>query len=194
MSELRDPYEPMAPEANGRGPADVIARAREALAPVRDALEKAGFYAYGTIDEENRWVISADDEAGHVDVRVGPDGYQLELWATVPGLFSEEENDFRRRAMERLARMTIPAVQQGFLSPHQSAWWDETEGGPGARIRYELPFTAAAQTGARPSRSRHAVSCPSDRGWRAGWRPAHWERTRSRPGALGTPRSPHRSL
>ena len=76
MSELRDPYEPMASEANGLGPADVIARARETLAPVRDALERAGFYAYGTIDDENRWVISADDEAGHVDVRVGPDGYQ----------------------------------------------------------------------------------------------------------------------
>jgi hypothetical protein len=147
MSELGDPYEPMAPEANGLGPADVIARAREALAPVRDALERAEFYAYGTIDEENRWVISADDEAGHVDVRVGTDGYQLDLWATVPGLFSDEENDVRRRAMERLARMTIPAVQQGFLAPHQSAWWDETEGGPGARIRYELPFTAADQTG-----------------------------------------------
>ena len=130
MSELRDPYEPMATEANGLGPADVIARAREALAPVRDALERAGFYAYGTIDDENRWVISADDEAGHVDVRVGPDGYQLELWATAPGLFSEEENDFRRRAMERLARMTIPAVQQGFLAPHQSAWWDETRRRP----------------------------------------------------------------
>jgi hypothetical protein len=147
LSELRDPYEPIATEANGLGPADVIARAREALAPARDALERAGFYAYGTIDDENRWVISADDEAGHVDVRVGPDGYQLELWATVPGLFSEEENEFRRRAMERLARMTIPGVQQGFLSPHQFAWWDESEGGPGARIRYELHFTAADQTG-----------------------------------------------
>jgi hypothetical protein len=147
MSELGDPYEPMATEANGLGPADVIARAREALAPVRDALERAGFYAYGTIDEENRWVISADDEAGHVDVRVGPDGYQLEIWSTVPGLCCGEENVCRRRAMERLARMTIPAVQQGFLASHQSAWWDETEGGPGARIRYDLPFTAADQIG-----------------------------------------------
>jgi hypothetical protein len=147
MNELRDPYEPMATEANGLDPAGVIARAREALAPVRDALERAGFYAYGTIDDENRWVISADDEAGHVDVRVGPDGYQLDLWATVPGLFSEEENDFRRRAMERLARMSIPGVQQGFLAENQSAWWDEPEGGPGARIRYELPFTAADHTG-----------------------------------------------
>jgi hypothetical protein len=81
-------------------------------------------------------------------VRVGPDGYQLDLWATLPGLFSEEENDFRRRAMERLARMSLPAVRQGFLAPHQDAWWDETEGGPAVRIRYELPFTAAEQAGA----------------------------------------------
>ena len=63
------------------------------------------------------------------------------------GSLQREENDFRRRAMERLARMTIPAVRQGFLAPHQFAWWDESEGGPGARIRYELPFTAADQAG-----------------------------------------------
>ena len=135
------------PAANGLGPRDVIARAREALAPVRDALERAGFYAYGTVDAENRWVVSADDEDGHVDVRVGEDGYQIDLWATSPGLFSDEENDFRRRARERLARMSIPAIQQGFLAPHQSAWWDETEGGPAARIRYELPFTRADDAG-----------------------------------------------
>ena len=147
MSELPDPYEPLAIGGNGIGPEQTIARARKALSPVHDALEAAGFYAYGTIDEENRWVISADDEAGHVDVRVGPDGYQLDLWATLPGLFSEEENEFRRRAMERLARMSIPAVRQGFLAPHQEAWWDETEGGPAARIRYEVPFTAAEQAG-----------------------------------------------
>ena len=45
---------------------DTLARAREALAPVHAALEAAGFYAYGTVDTEHRWVISADDEAGHV--------------------------------------------------------------------------------------------------------------------------------
>ncbi len=147
MNDRRDPYAPLEIGENGIGPQDTIARAREALAPVRDALKRAGFYAYGTVDEENHWVISADDEAGHVDVRVGPDGFQLDLWATSPGIFSEEENDFRRRAMERLARMTIPAVRQGFLAPHQEAWWDETEGGPGARLRYEMPFTAADQAG-----------------------------------------------
>ncbi len=133
---------------NGLGPHDVLARAREALAPVRDSLQRAGFYAYGTVDSENRWVVSADDEAGHVDIRVGEDGFQVELWTTSPGLFSEEENDFRRRALERLARMSIPGVQQGFLASHQTAWWDETEGGPAARITYELPFTRADDAGA----------------------------------------------
>lgn len=132
---------------NGLGPQDVLARAREALAPVRDSLERAGFYAYGTVDSENRWVVSADDEAGHVDIRVGEDGFQVELWATSPGLYSEEENDFRRRALERLARMSIPGVQQGFLAPHQTAWWDENDGGPAARISYELPFTRADDAG-----------------------------------------------
>lgn len=132
---------------NGLGPQDNVARAREALAPVRESLERAGFYAYGTVDDENRWTISADDEAGHVDARVGTDGFQVDLWTTSPGLFSEEENDFRRRAMERLARMTLPSIQQGFLAPHQAAWWDETEHGPAVRIRYELPFTRADDAG-----------------------------------------------
>jgi hypothetical protein len=132
---------------NGFGPQDTIARARGTLAPVRDALESSGFYAYGTIDAENRWIISADDEDGHVDVRLGQDGFEVDLWTTSPGLFADEENDFRRRAMERLARMHLPAIQQGFLAPHQSTWWDETDRGPAARIRYELPFTRAEQAG-----------------------------------------------
>ncbi len=147
MSDSRDPDPYAGGTENGFGPAGVIARAREALAPVRTSLEAAGFYAYGTVDDENRWVISADDEIGHVDVRIGEDGFQVDLWTTSPGLFSEEENDFRRRAMERLARMTLPSVQQGFLAPHQAAWWDETEAGPAARIRYELPFTRAEDAG-----------------------------------------------
>lgn len=127
---------------------DTLARAREALAPVQAALEAAGFYAYGTVDTEHRWVISADDEAGHVDVRVGGDGFQVDLWTTSPGLFSEEENEFRRRAMERLARRTLPGIEQGFLDPHQATWWDDTEAGPAARVRYELPFGRAADAGA----------------------------------------------
>ena len=129
------------------GSRDTLARAREALAPVQAALEAAGFYAYGTVDTEHRWVISADDEAGHIDVRVGGDGFQVDIWTTSPGMFSEEENEFRRRAMERLARRTLPAVEQGFLEPHQATWWDENEGGPAARVRYELPFGRAADAG-----------------------------------------------
>jgi hypothetical protein len=147
MSDSGEMVDLTSADDNGIGPRDVIARAREALAPVRDSLERAGFYAYGTVDEEHRWLVSADDEDGHVDVRVGADGYQIDLWGTSPGLFSEEENDLRRRAMERLARMSIPAIQQGFLAPHQSAWWDENDAGPAARIRYELPFTRAADAG-----------------------------------------------
>jgi hypothetical protein len=127
---------------------DAIARARAALAPAHDSLERAGFYAYGTVDAENRWVISADDEAGHVDVRLGADGFEIDLWTTSPGLFADEENDFRRRAMERLARMSLPAIQQGFLQAHQAAWWDEVDRGPAARLRYQVPFTAADQIGA----------------------------------------------
>lgn len=147
MSEPEDIETHLASDENGIAPQDVIARAREALAPVRASLERADFYAYGTIDDEHRWVISADDEAGHVDVRVGSDGFQIDLWTTSPGIFSEEENDFRRRARERLARMTLPGVQQGFLAPHQATWWDETELGPAVRIRYELPFTRADDAG-----------------------------------------------
>ncbi len=133
--------------SNGDSPAAIIARAREALAPVQAALQDAGFYAYGTVDDQNRWVISADDEAGHIDVRLGSDGYEIDLWNTSPGLFVEEENEFRRRAMERLARMTIPAVAQGFLAENQAAWWDEAEHGPAARIRYQLPFTGIDRIG-----------------------------------------------
>jgi hypothetical protein len=148
MDEQNEYSSPRRDSENGFGPRDVVARAREALAPVRDSLERAGFYAYGTIDAENRWVISADDEEGHVDVRLGQDGYEVDLWSTSPGLFADEENDFRRRAMERLARMHLPAIQQGFLAPHQATWWDETDRGPAARIRYELPFTRAEHAGA----------------------------------------------
>lgn len=148
MNEFGEPSLSPAVNNNGLGAQDVIARARETLAPVRESLAAAGFYAYGTVDDENRWVISADDEAGHVDVRVGADGFQVDLWTTSPGLFSEEENEFRRRAMERLARMSLPAIQQGFLEPHQAAWWDEVEHGPAVRIRYELPFTRATDAGA----------------------------------------------
>lgn len=127
---------------------DGIAAARRALEPVQASLSEAGFYAYGMLDDQHRWAIAADDEAGRVDVRVGADGFEVELWASSPGLFVEEENEFRRRARERLARMTIPNVARGFLQPHQSASWDETEQGLAVRLRYELPFTRSGDVGA----------------------------------------------
>ena len=132
---------------NGHGPQDVIARARRALAPALMSLQEADFYAYGTIDDQHRWTIAADDEAGRIDVRVGQDGFEVELWASSPGLYIEEENEFRRRALERLARMTIPNIARGFLQPHQSASWDETEQGVAVRLHYELPFTRGDDIG-----------------------------------------------
>lgn len=132
---------------DGSGPRDGIAAARRALEPVRVSLSEAGFYAYGTLDDQNRWTVAADDEAGRVDVRVGEDGFTVELWASSPGLYVEEENEFRRRALERLARMTIPNVQRGFLQPHQSASWDDVDQGVAVRLRYELPFTRADDVG-----------------------------------------------
>jgi hypothetical protein len=125
-----------------------LERENRALEPVKESLEKAGFYAYGTFDDQQRWSIAADDELGHVDVRVGSDGFILEMWASSPGLFVEEENEWRRRAHERLARITIPNIARGMLAPHQTAWWDETEHGVSVRATYELPFTRAPQVGA----------------------------------------------
>lgn len=125
-----------------------LPRENRALEPVKASLELAGFYAYGTFDEQQRWTIAVDDELGRVGVRIGPDGFVIEMWATSPGLFAEEENDWRRRAHERLARMTIPNIARGMLAVHQSASWDEVEQGVCVRVQYELPFTRAQQVGA----------------------------------------------
>ena len=125
-----------------------IARARSALEPVRRSLKEAGFYAYEMVDDQQRWTVAADAEEGRVDVRVGADGYSVVLWASSPGLYADEENAFRRRAQERLARMTLPNLVRGFLSPHQNAMWDETDAGVAVTLTYELPFSRAADTGA----------------------------------------------
>lgn len=129
------------------GRPDEIAVARRALEPVRRSLIAVGFYAYGTFDDQQRWTIAVDDEAGRIDVRVGEDGFEIELWASSPGLFADEENEWRRRARERLARLTIPRVARGMLAPHQSAEWDEVDHGVAVRLRYEIPFTQADQIG-----------------------------------------------
>ncbi len=131
----------------GDGPGAPLAMARRALEPVQASLTAAGFYAYGTLDDANRWTIAADDEAGRIDVRVGPDGFEVELWVSSPGLYAEEENQFRRRALERLARMTIPNIARGLLEPHQTATWDEIDQGVAVGLRYELPFTRSDTIG-----------------------------------------------
>jgi hypothetical protein len=126
---------------------DEIAMARRALSPVQASLEAAGLYAYGMLDDQHRWTIAADDEAGRVDVRIGADGFLVELWASSPGLYMDEENTFRRRALERLARMTLPRITEGRLDAHQSAEWDEVDHGVAVRIRFEVPFTRADDIG-----------------------------------------------
>ncbi|HET8523596.1 MAG TPA: hypothetical protein VFL82_10190 [Thermomicrobiales bacterium] len=126
---------------------DEIAMARRALAPVKTSLEAAGFYAYGTLDDQHRWTLASDDEAGRIDVRIGADGFLIELWASSPGLYMDEENPFRRRALERLARMTLPRITEGRLESNQSAEWDEVDHGVAVRIRFEVPFTRAADIG-----------------------------------------------
>ncbi len=120
---------------------------RVALEPVRAVLAAAGFYAYGTLDDQGRWTIAVDDEGGHVDVRVGGDGFAVELWGASPGLYADEENEFRRRMLERLVRMNLPAINRGLLEPHQSAAWDDAEGGIRIHLTYELPFTRREDIG-----------------------------------------------
>jgi hypothetical protein len=134
-------------DGNGSARRDAIAAARRALEPVQSALTAAGFYAYGMVDDQHRWTIASDDEAGRIDVRVGDDGYEVELWASSPGLYVEEENEWRRRARERLARTILPNIVRGFLAPHQSASWDEVDQGIAVQLRYELPFARAADIG-----------------------------------------------
>lgn len=128
-------------------PRDVIARDRLALAPVLESLKKAGYYAYGTLDDQSRWSIAVDDELGRVDVRVGHDGFDVILWMSSPGLYADEENMWKRNSRSRLARMTIPRIAQGYLEPHQSAMWDEVDEGVAVSEHYELPFNRAADVG-----------------------------------------------
>jgi len=133
-------------QANGRANGGAP-NPREALEPVADILRDAGFYAYITLDAENRWSVACDTEEGHVDVRVGEDGYELDVWDTSPGLFMDEENERRREAMERLARVSLPAIARGFLEPNQEVWWEEAEHGVGVRLRFQLPFSLREQIG-----------------------------------------------
>lgn len=113
-----------------------------ALGQVVTAFQQAGIYAYRIINEENVWSVACDLEDGHIDVRIGADGYDMDVWATSPGLFVEEEDERRRKALERLARISLPAIRRGFLEEHQTVEWSDTEAGIALRSRYTLPFSA----------------------------------------------------
>ena len=114
---------------------------RYALEPITHIFKDAGFYAYRTLDEENRWSVAVDIEEGHIDVRIGDDGYELDVWASSPGLFVDEENERRRHALERLARITLPGIRRGFLEQNESIEWNDEVRGLSLRARFILPFS-----------------------------------------------------
>jgi hypothetical protein len=116
---------------------------REALEPLVGIFKDAGLWAYRTLDDENNWCVACDLEEGHIDVRIGDDGYELDVWATSPGLFIEEENERRRHALERLARITLPGIRRGFLEDNQSLEWSDQEKGLALRSRFRAPFSAS---------------------------------------------------
>lgn len=120
---------------------------RAALAPARQSLVDAGYYAYGMVNDEHRWVIAVDDESGRADVRIGDDGLEVVLTVTSPGLYADEESDWRRASRARLARISLPNIARGYLEPHQSARWDEVEEGVAVTEVWQLPFTRASDVG-----------------------------------------------
>ncbi|HEV2067347.1 MAG TPA: hypothetical protein VGR08_10980 [Thermomicrobiales bacterium] len=128
-------------------PSSKIANDRRALESVRQSLVDAGYYAYGTLDDQNRWSIAVDDEMGRVDVRIGDDGYDVVLWTSSPGLYADEESPWRQQSRARLARMMLPNIARGYLEAHQVASWDEVDQGVAIQEQYQLPFNRAADIG-----------------------------------------------
>lgn len=121
--------------------------AQAALRPVLRSLEAVGLYAYITLDDENRWAVASDDEQGRVDVRLDDGDYEVVMAATSPGMYADEDNAYRRRSLERLARMLIPRVARGYLADHQKASWDDVESGVAVSVRYVLPRAEPAAVG-----------------------------------------------
>jgi len=119
-----------------------IAQHRNALDPVVKVFREHGYYAYGTFDDENRWCVACDLEDGHIDVRIGEDGFEMDAWATLTGMYIDEENARRRHALERLARVSIPAIQRGLLDETEKLHWDDFEKGIALRKTIQLPFSA----------------------------------------------------
>lgn len=115
---------------------------QQALEPVVDRLRRADYWAYGTFDDENRWCVACDLPEGHIDIRIGPDSYEVDAWATLTGMFVDEENRRRRAALERLARVSIPGIQRGYLAENEKLSWDSVEHGIALRRTLTLPFSA----------------------------------------------------
>ncbi|MGE3799031.1 MAG: hypothetical protein AB7G88_14460, partial [Thermomicrobiales bacterium] len=57
---------------------------RHFLELVREDLSRHGFYAYVMIDDQQRWTVAVDDEAGRVDVRLEGQGYVIEGCGSSP--------------------------------------------------------------------------------------------------------------
>src|SRR5215207_2399811 len=117
------------------------------LAQARQSLADAGFYAYGMLNERQQWVVAIDDEQGQADVRLEDDMFVIEIRGVSPGLFSEEESEWRRRALERLARRVIPNVARGMLEPNQTASWSENDEGVAVGMTYTFPLDRSADIG-----------------------------------------------
>ncbi len=123
---------------------------RVALEPIVQVLRAAGFWAYPLYGEDSRWLVACETESGRVDVRIGSDGYLVEVWDVSPGLFFDEEDERRRSVRERLARMTLvrlaETIRSAPLTPDEELlshlWWDEQEHGVGVRLSTEIPFSA----------------------------------------------------
>lgn len=118
------------------------------LAQARQSLADEGFYAYGMLNDRQQWVVAIDDELGQADVRLGESGYVIEIRGVSPGLFSEEESEWRRRALERLARRVIPNVARGMLEANETASWSEHDAGVTVGMTSTLPFDRASEIGA----------------------------------------------
>jgi hypothetical protein len=125
---------------------------RDELRPIIDSLAALGLYAYLTVDAQSRWTVACDTDLGRIDVRIGADGFDLDVWDTSPGLFWEEEEEHRREALERLARVSLPAVARGLLDGSQEAWWDDSDHGIGVRVHQELPFALRDEIGTHARR------------------------------------------
>ena len=117
------------------------------LAQARQSLADEGFYAYGMLNDRQQWVVAIDDEQGQADVRLDDNAFVVEIRGVSPGLFSEEESEWRRRALERLARRVIPNVARGMLEPNQSASWSELDEGVAVGMTYAFPFDRADDIG-----------------------------------------------